>query len=84
MRRASHRVLKAARLPNHFTVHCLRHTFATLHLEADQGRLLYVSRQLGHSSIAITADVYAKWLKPTDKAAADSLSTDAWKAASRA
>ena len=78
------RLLTTAGLPNHFTVHCLRHTFATLHLEADQGRLLYVSRQLGHSSIAITADVYAKWLKPTDKAAADSLSTDAWKAASRA
>jgi len=76
--------LKTAALPNHFTVHSLRHTFATLHLEADQGRLLYVSRQLGHSSIAITADVYAKWLKPTDKAAADSLSTDAWRAASRA
>jgi integrase len=84
VRRAFNRVLKAAHLPNRFTVHCLRHTFATLHLETDQGRLLYVSRQLGHSSIAITADVYAKWLKPTDKAAADSLATDAWKAASGA
>ncbi len=83
VRRAFNRVLKAARLPSYFTVHCLRHTFATLHLEADQGRLLYVSRQLGHSSIAITADVYAKWLKPTDKAAADSLATDAWTAAIR-
>ncbi|TMA89191.1 MAG: hypothetical protein E6J77_07785 [Deltaproteobacteria bacterium] len=75
---------KAAGLPSHFTVHCLRHTFATLHLEADQGRLLYVSRQLGHSSIAITADVYARWLMPTDKAAADSLATDAWTTSSRA
>jgi hypothetical protein len=26
----------------------------------------------------ITAEVYAKWLKPTDKAAADSLAADAW------
>src|SRR6266404_3657620 len=83
VRRAFNRVLKAARLPSYFTVHCLRHTFATLHLEADQGRLLYVSRQLGHSSIAITADVYARWLKPTDKAAADSLATDAWTASTR-
>ena len=49
-----------------------------------RGRLLYVSRQLGHSSISITADVYAKWLKPTNKAAADSLVTDAWTAAARA
>ena len=84
VRRVFKGVVRSAKLPDHFTVHCLRHTFATLHLEADQGRLLYVSRQLGHSSISITADVYAKWLKPTDKAAADSLSTDAWKAASRA
>ena len=84
MRRAFHRVLKAARLPNHSTVHCLRHTFATVHLETDQARLLYVSRQLGHASISITADVYAKWLKPTNKEAADSLATDAWKGASRA
>jgi integrase len=35
-------------------------SFATLHLEQDDGRLLYVSRQLGHSSIGITADVYAQ------------------------
>ena len=84
VRQVFKRVLKAAGLPSHFTVHCLRHTFATLHLEADQGRLLYVSRQLGHSSIAITADVYARWLKPTDKAAADSLATDAWTTSSRA
>jgi integrase len=84
VRRAFHRVLKAARLPNHFTVHCLRRTLAPLHLETDQARLLYVSRQLGHASISITADTYAKWLKPIDKAAADSLAMDAWKVASRA
>jgi len=82
--KAFKKVLKAAKLPDHFALHSLRHTFATLHLELDQGRLLYVSRQLGHSSISITADVYAKWLKPTDKAAADSLATDAWKAAAGA
>jgi len=35
------------KFPDHFTVHCLRHTFATLHLEADQGRLLDVSTNLG-------------------------------------
>jgi integrase len=84
VRRAFNRALKAAELPDHFTVHCLRHTFATLHLEADRGRLLCVSRQLGHSSIAITADVYAKWLQPIDKEAADSLATDAWGGASGA
>jgi integrase len=77
VRRAFHRVLKAARLPNHSTVHCLRHTFATVHLETDQARLLYVSRQLGHASISIHR-------RPIDKAAADSLATDAWRVASRA
>jgi hypothetical protein len=46
--------------------------------------LLYASRQLGHASISITADTYAKWLKPIDKAAADSLATDAWNVAPKA
>ena len=80
VRQAFKKVLTVAGLPSHFTVHSLRHTFATLHLEQDAGRLLYVSRQLGHSSISITADVYAKWLKATNTEAADSLATDAWKA----
>ena len=57
---------------------------STLHFETDQARLLYVSRQLAHASISITADTYAKWLEPIDKAAADSLATDAWRVASRA
>jgi integrase len=84
VRQVFKRMLESAGLPSHFTVHSLRHSYATLHLQADQARLLYVSRQLGHSSIAITADVYASSLKPTDKAAADSLATDAWTTPSRA
>jgi integrase len=28
------------------------------------GRLLYVSRQLGHANVSITADTYAKWIRP--------------------
>jgi integrase len=38
-------------------IHGARHTHATLALAAGT-RLDIVSRQLGHSSIAITADVY--------------------------
>ena len=40
-----------------FTLHCLRHTFASrlLHRGAD---LFYVSRLLGHASIKTTADTY--------------------------
>ena len=36
----------------------MRHACATLHLEAGE-ELLVVSRILGHSTIATTADVYA-------------------------
>lgn len=39
--------------------HALRHTFATLALEADVP-LEVVSKSLGHASLSITADVYAK------------------------
>lgn len=60
LRRAMARALKAARLPDHFTPHCLRHSFARLALEAGES-LLWVSRQLGHASIAITADRYGQW-----------------------
>jgi integrase len=40
-----------------FTPHCLRHTFAVLLIQSGVS-LQYVSEQLGHSSIKITADVY--------------------------
>jgi len=39
-------------------IHDLRHTFAHILLEADGGNLSGVSRALGHSSIAVTMDVY--------------------------
>lgn len=44
------------------TVHDLRDTFATLHLEADQGSLLRVSYVLGHSKPSTTMNRYAKWV----------------------
>jgi integrase len=39
-------------------MHDLRHTFATILLDQDGGNLSGVSRALGHSSIAVTLDVY--------------------------
>ena len=39
-------------------MHDLRHTFAHILLEADGGNLSSVSRALGHSSVAVTLDVY--------------------------
>jgi integrase len=70
IRRAMAVALERARMPKHFTVHCLRHTFATLHLLRGAA-LLWVSRQLGHSSIKITADTYAQWIQPESPGTAD-------------
>jgi integrase-like protein len=66
------RVLKVAGLPEHFTPHCLRHTYASLMLQQGES-LQYVQRQLGHSSITLTVDTYGKWLPMGNKAAVDRL-----------
>ena len=50
------RQVKAAGLPQ-LTLHGLRHTFATLGLEAGVDTL-YLSEILGHSSVSITAGIY--------------------------
>ena len=41
--------------------HDLRHTYATLLLMAHQSPG-YVQKQLGHSSIGITMDIYCHWI----------------------
>jgi len=66
------RVLKAAGLPEHFTPHCLRHTYASLMLQQGES-VAYVQRQLGHASIQLTVDTYGKWLPMGNKAAVDRL-----------
>lgn len=60
-----------AKLPPFVTIHCLRHTFATLHLDRHPDHLFWVSRQLGHASVKITADLYGKGSKPTNREAVD-------------
>ena len=62
IRRAMQRILKAARLPEHFTPHNLRHTYARLLLERGED-LLYVSRQMGHKSTNMTADQYGQFAR---------------------
>ena len=44
-------------------LHDMRHTFATLAIERDPSSLAAVSRALGHSSVSITMDRYAKEAK---------------------
>ncbi|BAE82597.1 tyrosine-type recombinase/integrase [Desulfitobacterium hafniense] len=60
-----------ASLP-HIRFHDLRHTSASL-LIAQGVPLKNVSSRLGHSSIAITADIYASALQSADKEAAQKL-----------
>lgn len=62
----------AARLGLPVRLHDLRHTAASLML-AQGASLLDVSRALGHSSITITADVYAHVTPDQRRAAADAL-----------
>ncbi len=71
------RVLKKAKLPPHFTQHCLRHTYASLLLQQGESPA-YVQRQLGHASIKLTVDTYGKWLPMGNKSAVDRLDGDDW------
>jgi integrase len=53
--------LKAAKLPETFTLYCLRHSCATLLLQAGVNPKV-VSERLGHAGIRITLDVYSHCL----------------------
>jgi integrase len=54
------------------TVHSLRHSFATWHVER-RCDPKWLQAQLGHASIAITLDLYAKHATLSDHQAADAL-----------
>ena len=72
VQRAFKRAVKAAKLPAHFTPYCLRHTYASLLLQAGESPV-YVQRQFGHASNKRTVDTYGKWLPMGNKAAVDRL-----------
>jgi len=72
VRWAMSRILKAAGLPQHFSPHCLRHTYASLLLQQGEA-ITYVQRQLGHASIQLTSDTYGKWLPTINHGAVDRL-----------
>ncbi len=55
------RALRKAGLPEHFSPHALRHTYASLHLSRGESPK-YVQEQMGHDSIAVTVDTYGRWL----------------------
>ena len=66
VRKAFKRLLKMASLPTPLSPHCLRHTYAILMIQAG-APLTYIRDQLGHSSIKVTVDIYARWLPRDDK-----------------
>jgi integrase len=68
------RALKAAGITRPFRLHDLRHTYASLAIRRGVD-LLVVSRQLGHHSIKITADLYGHLAPEATRKAAD-----AWEA----
>ena len=57
------RVLRRAGLDTSFTLYCLRHSFATLMLQAGVNAKL-ISDWMGHASVAFTMDTYAHVLPP--------------------
>jgi integrase len=72
VRRAMLRILKAAKLSEHFTPHCLRHTYASI-LLSEGVSPVYVQEQLGHATIELTVSTYGRWLKKKAPGALDRL-----------
>jgi len=53
-----------ARVALHFTPHCLRHTFASIHLAHGTADVYWLARQLGHKDLRMTTAIYGHWLRP--------------------
>lgn len=70
-RRVFEKALTKAKL-RHIRLHDLRHSYAT-HLIQAGTPLAYVQKQMGHSSIAVTVDVYGHWVPDSDRSAVDRL-----------
>jgi integrase len=58
LQRVWKRSIKLARLPKELSIHCARHSIA-VYLLKKTGNLRMVQKQLGHSSPATTANMYA-------------------------
>jgi integrase len=71
VRRVYDRIMKKAALRKR-KFHSLRHSFASI-LLSKGAQLVYVSRQLGHSSVSITSDIYTHWISDDDNRHVDLL-----------
>ena len=65
-------ILKRAGLPSNFRLYDLRHTCATLLLQANEHPKV-VSERLGHASITLTLDTYSHVLPSMQQGASDKL-----------
>lgn len=70
------KLVQHAGLPR-IRLHDLRHTSATLGLESGES-LLEVSRRLGHSSVAITGDIYSEVSPQAARSAAERMASLVW------
>jgi len=69
--RVFNKVLKKAGLRK-IRIHDLRHTYATLRIQAGHN-IADVSNQLGHHSVKLTLDTYYHWMPGKKKAEIDAL-----------
>ena len=72
IQKAFKRCAQKAELPLHYSIHCLRHTYACFLLKASNWNLRLVQKQLGHAKIT-TTQVYADVMLPEIKKALDRL-----------
>ena len=63
LQKAFKRCGRLAGLAEHYSIHCLRHTYACFLLKASGWNLRLVQKQLGHASIS-TTQVYADVMAP--------------------
>ena len=72
IQKAFKRCARKADLPLHYSIHCMRHTYACFLLKASNWNLRLVQKQLGHAKIT-TTQVYADVMLPEIKKALDRL-----------
>ncbi len=72
LQKAFKRIIKDAGLPEHYYIHCLRHTYTTFLLKASNHNYRFAQRQLGHASIR-TTQVYAGVLESEGRYAIERL-----------
>jgi site-specific recombinase XerC len=72
LQKAFKQIVINAGLPDYYSIHCLRHTYATHLLKASGNNYKLVSSQLGHSSIKVT-EVYTNLIRSDVKKALSKL-----------